>query len=171
MIMELLQLFLTSMLISVAAFGGGSPALFYQFGVTQHNWINPTDLSAMLAFGYSAPGPTVFGTATFIGYHVAGFWGAAVATVGVFAVPFVGAILAAKYLTGLLHNRYAAFVLAGVGLAATGVVSATALHMLSFHQVFAWQIGVMILAFIASLVLRVHPLFIMFTGLVIGLLI
>src|SRR5689334_17693589 len=116
---ELLQLFLTSMLISIAAFGGGSPALFFQYGVLQNQWINPTDLSAVLAFGYATPGPAVFGTAGFIGYHVAGIVGAVVGLAGIFIIPFVSSIFAAKYLTGLLKNRYASYILTGIGLAAT----------------------------------------------------
>jgi len=167
---ELVQLFLTSVLISLVAFGGGSPALFYQFGVTQNHWITPTDLSAMLAFGYAAPGPTVFGTATFIGYGIGGFAGAVVGTVGIFAAPFLGSILAAKYLGGLLENRYAGFVLTGIGLAATGVVAATALTVLGYHHVVVWQVAVAVGAFVASLIFRVHPLFVLLAGLIIGLL-
>jgi len=171
MILDLVQLFFTSALISVTAFGGGSPALFYQFGVTQNQWITPVDLSAMLAFGYATPGPAVFGTATFIGYNVGGFAGAIVGTAGIYMAPFVGSILAAKYLTGLLHNRYAGFVLTGIGLAATGVVAATALHVLNYQQVVPWQIMVAVGAFVASLIVNVHPVFVLLAGLLIGLLI
>ena len=171
MMTEILQLFFTSALISVAAFGGGSPALFYQFGVTQNNWITPTDLSAMLAFGYATPGPAVFGTATFIGYHVAGMPGALAGTLGIFIVPFMTSLLAAKYLSGLLRNRYAGYVLIGIGLAATGVVSATALTVLDYHQVVLWQALVAVGAFAATLIFKAHPLFVLLAGLILGLLI
>ncbi len=60
MITDLAYLFVVSLLISVATFGGGSQALFYQYGVLQTHWITRTDLSAVLAFGYATPGPGIW---------------------------------------------------------------------------------------------------------------
>jgi chromate transporter len=169
MTFELTQFFLTSALISLATFGGGAQALFYQFGVTQNHWVSSTDLSTMFAFGYATPGPAVFGTATFIGYKIGGFAGAFAGTVGVFIVPFVMAVLATRYLNDWLQNRYAKYFVVGVGLAATGVVAATALHVLDVPHAAMWQFGVAALALVASLAWKVHPLFVLLAGLVVGL--
>jgi len=166
---HLLQLFVASVFISLATFGGGSQALFYQFGVLQTHWITRTDLSAVLAFGYATPGPAVFGTATFIGYRAAGLTGAAVGTVGIFIVPFVLSLVAAKYLTHLLKNPHAELFVTGVGLAATGLVAATAFGVLNYHTASAWQLVVALAALTASLKWKLNPLFILLAGGVIGL--
>jgi chromate transporter len=157
------------MLISLATFGGGSQALFYQFGVLQTHWITGTDLSAVLAFGYATPGPAVFGTATFIGFKVAGLTGAIVGTIGIFIVPFVMSIVAARYLTHLLKNPHAELFVKGVGMAAAGLVAATAFGVLNYRDASMWQLAVVAAALIASLRYKVNPLFVLLVGGILGL--
>lgn len=169
MIADIISLFLLSLLISVSTFGGGSQALFYQYGVLQNHWISRVDLSAVLAFGYATPGPAVFGTATFIGYHIAGIPGALVGTVGIFIVPFLAAFLAAKYLKHLLQNIHGQQFVKGIGLAATGLIAATAFGILNFGSAAAWQVAIVIAALIVSLRLKTNPLFILLAGLIIGI--
>src|SRR5262245_49413404 len=112
---ELLALFATSLLISLVSFGGGEQALFYHTSVTQQHWLQSTDLSAVLAFGYATPGPAVFGTATFIGYHLGGIGGALIGSVGVFIVPFILAVTAAKYFSHFFENQHVRHFVRGVG--------------------------------------------------------
>lgn len=169
MIGDLLQLFVASILISLATFGGGSQALFYQYGAVQTHWITPTDLSAILAFGYATPGPAVFGTATFIGYKVAGMTGAIIGTIGIFIVPFVLSLIAAKYLTHLLKNPHAELFVKGVGLAATGLVAATAFGVLDYSTASIWQLVIVVGAVAASLKWKLNPLFVLLAGGIIGL--
>lgn len=169
MIADVLQLFVASVLISLATFGGGSQALFYQFGVIQTHWITRADLSAILAFGYATPGPAVFGTATFIGYKVAGPIGALVGTVGIFIVPFILSIVAAKYLSNVLKNFHAQYFIKGVGLAACGLVAATALSVLDYHTASVWQIIVAFGALFVSLKWKLSPVFVILAGGVLGL--
>ncbi len=169
MTMELISLFLLSLLISISTFGGGSQALFYQYGVLQNQWISREDLSAVLAFGYATPGPAVFGTATFIGFQIAGLPGALIGTVGIFIIPFMAAFLAAKYLRHLLTNIHAQQFVKGVGLAATGLVAATAFGIFDFGNAAIWQIIIAIAALVISLRWKTNPLFILLAGLIIGI--
>ena len=169
MIADIITLFLLSLLISVSTFGGGSQALFYQYGVLQNQWISKADLSAILAFGYATPGPAVFGTATFIGYHIGGIPGALIGTIGIFIIPFLSAFLAAKYLKHLLQNIYAQQFVKGVGLAATGLIAATAFGIFNLGSAASWQIVVAIVALIVSLRWKTNPLFILLAGLIIGI--
>lgn len=171
MIDDLLQLLVASILISLATFGGGSQALFYQYGVVQTHWITPNDLSAILAFGYATPGPAVFGTATFIGYKVAGITGAVIGTIGIFIVPFVLSLITAKYLTHVLKNPHAELCVKGIGLAVTGLVAATALSVLNYNTAPIWQLVIVIGAVVASLKWKLNPLFVLLAGGMIGLII
>ncbi len=169
MIGDLSQLFIASVLISLATFGGGSQALFYQYGVLQTHWITRTDLSAILAFGYATPGPAVFGTATFIGYRVHGIIGAVIGTIGIFIVPFALSLIAAKYLTHLLKNPHAELFIKGVGLAATGLVAATAFGVLNYNTASIWQVAIVVGSLTASLKWRLNPLLVLLAGGTIGL--
>jgi chromate transporter len=155
--------------ISLVSFGGGAQALFYQTGVTQTHWLGNNDLSAVLAFGYATPGPAVFGTATFIGYHLHGLFGAIVGSVGIFIMPFLLALLAAKYLSKLLENVHAEQFVKGVGLAAAGIVAATALVILQPQHLPVWGIGIAVGSFaVAIFRKRTSPLFILIVGGLLG---
>jgi chromate transporter len=166
---DLLYLFVSSLFISLVSFGGGAQALFYQTGVTQTHWLNNNDLSAVLAFGYATPGPAIFGTATFIGYHLDGLFGAIVGSIGIFIMPFLLALLAAKYLSKLLENAHAQQFVKGVGLAAAGIVAATALLILQPQHLPIW--GILIAATSFVLVIfrkRTNPLLILTVGGLLG---
>src|SRR5262249_50286123 len=51
--------------------------------VQQTGWLNEREFLVAVAMGMMSPGPVVI-TATFVGYLVAGFTGALVATIGIF---------------------------------------------------------------------------------------
>lgn len=167
---DLLMLFLHSLLISVSTFGGGSQALFYQFGVVETAWITSADLSAVLALGYATPGPAVFTAATFIGYSRHGLLGAVVGTIGIFTIPTVTSILAARYLAPLTKNPHAKYFTKCVGLIAAGLVAATALLVLDYTAAANWQFMIAALSFVVSLKYSLNSILILLTGVVIGLL-
>lgn len=167
---DLIYLFLYALLISLVTFGGGSQALFYQFAVQQKQWISSADLSAALAFGYATPGPAVFGIATFIGYRLDGLFGALVGTVGIFLIPFVASIIATRYLSGMLASPPAAYFLKGVGLAAAGLVAATALGVVGYESVKVWQVAVLLISLIVSVRWKTNPLLVLVVGGAVGLL-
>src|SRR5712692_10288368 len=56
--------------------------------VQQYGWLDQRQFLIAVAVGMISPGPVVI-TATFVGYLVAGFWGALVATVGIFLPSFI----------------------------------------------------------------------------------
>ena len=71
---------------------------FLQQGVVQeHGWLGEREFLIAVAIGMISPGPVVI-TATFVGYLVAGFWGAVAATVGIFLPSFLLILIAASIL-------------------------------------------------------------------------
>ena len=90
-----LDLFLTFMKIGAFTFGGGYAMipLIQREIVEEKKWISENDLLDMIAIAESTPGPIAINSATFVGHHVSGFWGAFCATLGVILPSF--AIIAA----------------------------------------------------------------------------
>jgi chromate transport protein ChrA len=54
----------------------------------EHGWLGEREFLIAVAIGMISPGPVVI-TATFVGYLVAGFWGALTATIGIFLPSFL----------------------------------------------------------------------------------
>jgi chromate transporter len=80
-------------------FGSGLVIVpFLQQGlVEQYGWLDERQFLIAVAVGMISPGPVVI-TATFVGYLVAGFWGAPVSTVGIFFPSFIFILVAAPLL-------------------------------------------------------------------------
>lgn len=173
MIEDLVYLFAVNIFISLATFGGGAQALFYQYAIADKQWISSTDLSAVLAFGYATPGPAVFGTATFIGYRVAGLPGAVISTLGIYLMPFVLALLATRYLNSFMNRPAVKAAITGLGLGAAGLVGATALGManITLADIGAnfWQVAVFVAAAVGSLYWKLNPLYVLVAGGLAGL--
>jgi chromate transporter len=68
--------------------------------VQQTGWLTERDFLVAVAMGMISPGPVVI-TATFVGYLVAGFWGAVVATI-LGASVLLGKIAIGDWLTAVV---------------------------------------------------------------------
>lgn len=79
-----LQLFLSFLQIGLFSFGGGYAAmpLIQSQVVDQHHWLSITEFTDLITISQMTPGPIAVNSATFVGIKIAGFGGAAVATIG-----------------------------------------------------------------------------------------
>lgn len=102
---QLGQLFLTMLKIGSVLYGSGYVILAFLEGdfVDRLGWVTRDQVLDAVAIGQVTPGP-VFTTATFLGYVVAGFPGAFLATVAIFLPSFVLVGLLTR-LTGWLRSR------------------------------------------------------------------
>jgi chromate transporter len=125
------RLFLSFLKIGSVVFGSGYVLLaFLQSEFVQHlHWLTNQQLLDAVAVGQFTPGP-VFTTATFIGYIVAGWLGAVVATVGVFLPGFILVALSGPVIPRLRRSPIAAAAL-------DGVVAGS----LALMAVVTWQLG------------------------------
>jgi len=80
-------------------FGSGLVIVpFLEKGLVQNTgWLNERQFLVAVAICMISPGPVVI-TATFVGYLVAGFWGATVSTIGIFLPSFLFVVLVAPIL-------------------------------------------------------------------------
>jgi chromate transporter len=104
-------------------FGSGLVIVpFLQQGVVQqYGWLNERDFLIAVAVGMISPGPVVI-TATFVGYLVAGFWGALAATVGIFLPSFLLVLLVAPILARHRDDRNVQGFIKGAYAAAIGTI-------------------------------------------------
>jgi len=102
---NLLRLALVFAKIGAVVFGGGFVMIpFIQREVVQHyGWLTQQQFADAIALGQITPGPVLI-SATFIGYKVQGFPGAAVATLAVFLPSFLMTGIAAGQLVRLRGN-------------------------------------------------------------------
>ena len=80
-----LSLFLTFLKIGAFTFGGGYAmiALLEHELIEKNGWIGRDEFLDMAAIAESTPGPVAVNAATYVGFHVAGVSGAALATLAV----------------------------------------------------------------------------------------
>jgi len=125
------RLFLAFLKIGSVVFGSGYVLLaFLQSEFVRHlHWLTNKQLLDAVAVGQFTPGP-LFTTATFIGYIVAGWRGAIVATVGIFLPGFVLVAVSGPIIPRLRRSPVFAAAL-------DGVVAGS----LALMAVVAWQLG------------------------------
>src|SRR6202167_422986 len=127
----LARLFLSFLKIGSVVFGSGYVLLAFlqtEF-VERLHWLTDKQLIDAVAVGQFTPGP-VFTTATFIGYIVAGWQGAAAATIGVFLPGFILVAASGPLIPRLRRSPAAAAAL-------DGVVAGS----LALMAIVAWQLG------------------------------
>ncbi len=125
------RLFLSFLKIGSVVFGSGYVLLaFLQSEFVEHlHWLTERQLLDAVAVGQFTPGP-VFTTGTFIGYVVAGWRGAIVATIGIFLPGFLLVALSGPVVPRLRRSPLFAAAL-------DGVVAGS----LALMAVVTWQLG------------------------------
>jgi chromate transporter len=108
-------------------FGSGLAIVpFLREGVVHdHHWLTEQQFLDAVAMGLISPGPVVI-TAAFIGYLVAGFAGAAVATVAIFTPIYLGVVIPGRWFIRHRENaQLKAFVKGATAAAAGAIAGAT----------------------------------------------
>jgi chromate transporter len=85
----LFQLAITLFKVGFLSFGGGftTISLIQYEVVDKYQWVSTKEFLDGIAMGQITPGPIMI-TATFLGYKLAGLWGAILATIAIFSPPF-----------------------------------------------------------------------------------
>jgi chromate transporter len=89
--------------------------------VQQTGWVDQRQFLVAVAIGMISPGPVVI-TATFVGYLVAGFWGALASTVGIFLPSFLIVLIVAPLLIRHRANPNVQGFVKGAYAAAIGTI-------------------------------------------------
>ncbi|MCE1198481.1 MAG: chromate efflux transporter [Marinilabiliales bacterium] len=117
------KLLLTFSGMSVTLFGGGYviiPAM-QQVIVDGFHWLSAREFSDAIAMGQITPGPVIL-TASFIGYRVAGFMGACVATLAIFLPPGMLMLIFSRFLRSVKDSGVVRSIFKGMRPAIVGMI-------------------------------------------------
>jgi chromate transporter len=126
----LLRLFLSFLKIGSVVFGSGYVLLAFlqtEF-VERLHWLTDKQLLDAVAVGQFTPGP-LFTTATFIGYLVAGWKGALVATIGIFLPGFALVAVSGPVIPRLRRSPVASAALDGVVAGSLALMAVVAMQL------------------------------------------
>jgi chromate transporter len=163
------RLFLSFLKIGSVVFGSGYVLLaFLQTEFVQRlHWLTDKQLIDAVAVGQFTPGP-VFTTATFIGYVVAGWRGATVATIGIFLPGFVLVAMSGPQIPRLRRSAIASAALDGV-VAGSLALMAVVTWQLAKASIVDWKaLAVFAVSLLALLRFRVNSAWVIAAAAIVG---
>jgi chromate transporter len=118
------QIFLFFAEAGAFVFGSGLAIVPFLYGgvVREYQWLNDRQFLDAVAVAMITPGPVVI-TVGFIGFLVAGFWGAVIAALATFLPCYLLTVIPAPYFKKYGRRADIAAFVAGVTAAATGAIS------------------------------------------------
>ena len=123
-------LFWVFLKIGAVLYGGGYVLVSFMEGelVDSRGWLTEQQLVDAIAVGQFTPGP-LFSSATFAGYVIGGWDGAAAATAGIFLPSFVFVALTAPFVSRLRALPWASAFLDGVNATALALMLVTTISL------------------------------------------
>jgi chromate transporter len=167
----LLPLVLIFVKLGVVIFGSGYVLLAFMQRdlVDRLHWVTQAQLLDAVTAGQVTPGP-VFATATFLGYLLHGYAGAAAATTAIFAPSFLMAGAVGAFAERIRRSKLAASFLDGVNAAAVALMAAVALELGRATLVDGWTWALGLLSVVALVRFRLNATWLIVGGAVVGIL-
>ncbi|MCH3976323.1 MAG: chromate transporter [Bacilli bacterium] len=170
-------LFFTFLKIGLFTFGGGYAMIpLIQSEITErHKWMTTEDIFNIIVIAESTPGPISVNSATYVGYKVAGFWGALFATLGLITPSFI-----IIYIISLFLDKFLAITI--VNNAFLGIQAAVAILIIDAGITLGkkmqrnfFSIFILLIAFTAQILINVFEwnfssIYFIIIGLTLGLL-
>jgi chromate transporter len=165
-----IQVFLFFLKVGSVLYGSGYVLLaFLQRDlVERYQWLTTEEVIDAVAIGQFTPGP-VLTTATFVGYLLAGSWGAIAATVGIFLPAFVLVWAISPWVPHLRRSRWLSGFLDGVNAASLGLMATVTYTLMQTALVDWFAIGLAALAAMAVFRFQVNSAWVVGVGGLAGL--
>lgn len=123
-----IKLFIIFFKVGLFAFGGGYVILpmIYQ-DIQTLGIMSAHEFSNVVALSQVTPGPIAINAATYVGYQIAGIWGATIATLGVTLPSFIIILTISAFLNKFKTSPVVEAVLSGIRPATVGLIATAVL--------------------------------------------
>jgi len=167
----LAPIFLVFLKLGVVVFGSGYVLVAFLKAdlVDRLHWVTQAQLIDAITAGQVTPGP-VFATATFLGYLLRGWPGAAVATLAIFLPSFFMAGLVGALAGRIRSSKLAAAFLDGVNAAAVALMAAVALSLGRATMIDGWTLALGLVSAALLLRYRINATWLILGGSALGIL-
>lgn len=168
--LELGALFLLFLQVGAVLYGSGYVLLAFleQRLVDDLGWLTSQELLDAVAIGQITPGP-LFSTATFIGWQIAGFWGAMVSTVGIFLPSFIFVATLFVIVPWVKRHVVIQQFVSGVTIASLGLMAGVLVELTGDALIDWFTVLIALSALLYLLVTKWNATWIILTGVTIGI--
>lgn len=177
--MILLKLFWTFLMIGSVSFGGGYAMIpVIEIEVSKNGWMTTQEFTDVIAIAGMSPGPIATNSAIFVGYHTAGFFGAAFSALGMVLPSLIIILIIASFFKRVSDHRLVKSAFYGLRPVITGLIIYAAINFAISNDLIAslsWHTFSLIAIYIAALFgltyLKLHPLLVIFLSGIAGIII
>ncbi|WP_313893224.1 chromate transporter [Psychrobacillus sp.] len=164
--MELVELFLTFLMVGFVSFGGGYAMIpVIEAEVTAHGWMTTQQFTDVVAVAGMSPGPIATNCAIFVGYHTAELPGAIASALGMVFPSLLIILIIAKFFFRFNNNKYVKSAFYGLRPIITGLIAYSAIQFAISNDVIgdlSWHtfslVAIFGLSLFALIRLHVHPI-------------
>ncbi|WP_236036417.1 chromate transporter [Heyndrickxia oleronia] len=169
----LFQLFWVFFKIGPVTFGGGYAMipLIEREVVKKRKWVEIEEVSDMFALSGTAPGAIAVNAATFIGHKIAGVRGAIAAMIGVLLPTFLIVMLLNIIFVSFEGNSHVKAAFLGIRAAVVALIAYAAIKIARTSILDKSTFILMIVMVIMMLEFHWHPIFVIVTGALLGIMI
>ena len=153
----LFELFYIFARIGLFTFGGGYAmiSIIEDICVEHKKWITHEEMMNMTVIAESTPGPIAINCATYVGYKLAGFWGATVATFGMVLPSCVVIFAISKFLDNFLEITWIANAFQGIKIAVGILIFDAAVTMIKKMKKKVFHTVIMTCAFLVMMLVNI----------------
>jgi chromate transporter len=166
------SIFLVFLKLGLVVFGSGYVLVAFLKAdlIDRLHWVTQAQLLDAITAGQVTPGP-VFATATFLGYLMRGWSGAAVATAGIFLPSFFMAGVVGALAGRIRQSKIAAAFLDGVNAAAVALMASVVISLGRATLVDGWTWGAGLASAVLLVRYRVNATWLIVGGAALGILV
>lgn len=166
-----LEIFVTFFKIGPVTFGGGYAMipLIEREVVTKKKWVTVEEVSDLFAVSESVPGAIAINTATFVGYRVAGIWGAILAMLGILIPTFLIILLLSISYIKFINNPSVEAAFQGIRPAIVALIGFAGYKIGQIAIVDKTTLITAMITVILLLLLPIHPALFIVIGAFVGI--
>jgi chromate transporter len=166
-----IKLFLVFLKIGAFTFGGGYAMIpiIHKEVVEKNKWITDEEILDMLAIAESTPGVIAVNSATFVGYRIGGFFGAALSTIGVVLPSLITISIISLFLDEFKSLTYVTYAFEGIRAGAIVLIVNASIKMAKVNEKNAFTIFMATGSFIIASFTSISVIFILFAAVIIGM--